>query len=97
VKDQAFNGLAGGLALDLGDGPREILQAGILSASSAGNLTLLEAAIEAFIDGRTYTLSAPEGTDYPNTRLERYERLGPRQVGTAWHQAYRLAYRQLVR
>ena len=97
VKDQAFNGLAGGLALDLGDGPREILQAGILSASSAGNLTLLEAAIEAFIDGRTYTLSTPEGTDYPNTRLERYERLGPRQVGTAWHQAYRLAYRQLVR
>jgi hypothetical protein len=97
VKDQAFNGLAGGLALDLGDGPREILQAGIVSASSAGNLALVEAAVEAFIDGRTYTLTAPDGTDYPNTRLERFERLGPRQAGTAWHQAYRLTYKQLVR
>jgi hypothetical protein len=97
VKDQAFNGLAGGLALDLGEGPREILQTGVLSASSADNLALVEAAVEAFIDGRTYTLSTPEGADYPNTRLERYERLGPRQVGAAWHQAYRLTYRQLVR
>ena len=97
MKDQAFNGLAGGLALDLGDGPREILQTGILAASSAGNLALVEAAIEAFIDGRTYTLGTPEGVDYPNTRLERYERLGPRQVGTAWHQAYHLTFRQLVR
>jgi len=97
VKDQAFNGLAGGLALDLGDGPREILQTGILSASSAGNLALAEAAIEAFVDGRTYTLTTPEGVDYPATRLERYERRGPRQVGTAWHQTYRLTYRQLLR
>lgn len=97
VKDQAFNGLAGGLTLDLGDGPREILQTGILSASSADKLALAEAAIEAFIDGRTYTLTTPEGADYPATRLERYERLGPRQVGTAWHQAYRLTYRQMVR
>ena len=97
VKDQAFNGLAGGLALDLGDGPREIRQTGVVSASSASGLAIAEAAIEAFIDGRTYTLGAPDGTDYPNTRLERFERLGPRQVGTAWHQAYRLTYRQLVR
>jgi hypothetical protein len=97
VSDRAFNGLAGGLALDLGDGPREILQTGIVSASSAGGLALAESAIEAFIDGRTYTLSTPDGTDYPNTRLERYERLGPRRAGTAWHQTYRLTYRQLVR
>jgi hypothetical protein len=97
MKDEAFNGLSGGLALDLGDGPREILQRGVLAAASADPLAILEAAIEAFIDGRAYTLTTPEGTDYPNCRLERYERLGPRQVGTSWHQAYRVTYRQLAR
>ncbi|MBE3070495.1 MAG: hypothetical protein IMZ66_09705 [Planctomycetes bacterium] len=97
VTDQPFNGLAGGLALDLGDGPREILQAGVLSAPSASALAILEAAIEAFIDGRAYTLTTPAGIDYPNCRLERFDRLGPPQVGTAWHQPYRATYRQLVR
>jgi hypothetical protein len=97
MKDQQFNGLAGGLALDLGDGPREISQAGVLSAASASALAINEAAIEAFIDGRTYTLVSPEGTSYPNCRLVEFARLGPPQVGTAWHQPYRITYRQLVR
>jgi len=97
VKDQAFNGLAGGLALDLGDGPREVRQAGVLSAASASALALVEVAIEAFIDGRPYTLATPEGADYPLCRLERFDRLGPPQVGTAWHQCYRITYRQVAR
>jgi hypothetical protein len=97
VKDFAFNGLAGGLVLDLGDGPREISQTGVLSAASASALAVIDAAIEAFIDGRPYTLTAPDGVDYPNCRLERFERLGPPQVGTQWHQAYRITYRQLAR
>jgi hypothetical protein len=97
VKDQAFNGLAGGLALDLGDGPREIRQAGVLTAPSATALAVIEAAIESFIDGRTYTLTTPEGTDLPLCRLEQFERRGPPQVGTAWHQPYRITYRQLAR
>jgi len=97
VQDQQFNGLAGGLALDLGDGPREIRQAGVLGASSGSALALVEAAIEAFVDGRAYTLTAPEGTDYPNCRLVEFARLGPPLVGTAWHQPYRITYRQLSR
>ena len=97
VKDQNFNGLSGGLVLDLGDGPREILQTGVLSAASATEIATAEAAIEAFIDGRAYTLTTPEGVDYPNSRLERYERLGPRRVGMSWHQSYRITYRQLAR
>jgi hypothetical protein len=97
VKDQPFNGLLGGLAVDLGEGPREIIQAGILSAASASALATAEAAVEAFIDGRAYTLTAPDGVDYPNCRMERFERLGPPQTGTQWHRAYRIAYRQLAR
>jgi hypothetical protein len=97
TKDQVFNGLVGGLVLDLGDGPREILQTGVLAASSAFNLAVLEAAIEAFIDGRAYTLIAPDGMGYPNCRVERFERLGPPQIGTKWHQPYRVTYRQLAR
>jgi hypothetical protein len=97
VVDQTFNGLASSLVLDLGDGPREILQTGVLSAASAEALAVLEAAIEAFVDGRTYTLTTPEGADYPHCRLERFERLGPPQVGVQWHQAYRITYRQLAR
>ena len=97
IRDQAFNGLGGGLALDLGDGPREIRQAGVLSAASAPALALLEAAIESFIDGRPYTLGTPTGTDYPLARVERFERLGPPQAGTAWHQPYRITYRQMAR
>ena len=97
VKDQVFNGLAGGLALDLGDGGRLIAQTGVLSAASAQALAVLEAAIEAFIDGRAYTLIAPDGTDYPHCRLERFERLGPPRVGSLWHQPYRITYRQLSR
>jgi len=96
VKDQAFNGLSGGLALDLGDGPREIRQAGVLSAASAMALAILEAAIEAFIDGRTYTLTTPDGVDYPNCRLERFDRRGPPRIGTEWHQPYEITYRQLA-
>jgi hypothetical protein len=97
IKDQVFNGLSGGLALDLGDGPREIVQTGVLSAASAEALATAEAAIEAFVDGRAYTLTTPAGVDYPNSRLERFDRLGPPQVGTQWHQAYRITYRQLAR
>jgi len=97
VKDQVFNGLAGGLALDLGDGPREIVQVGVLSASSAEALAVAEAAIEAFVDGRPYTLTTPEGVDYLNCRLERFERLGSPRVGARWHQPYRITYRQLTR
>jgi hypothetical protein len=97
VKDQTFNGLAGGLALDLGDGPREIVQVGVLSASSAEALAMTEAAIESFVDGRPYTLTTPSGVDYLNCRLERFERSGPPQVGTRWHQPYRITYRQLTR
>jgi hypothetical protein len=97
VKDQVFNGLAGGLTLDLGEGGREITQTGVLTGASASALAILEAAIEAFVDGRAYTLSAPDSTDYPNCRLERFERLGLPQVGTQWHQLYRITYRQLSR
>ncbi len=97
VKDEAFNGLAGGLALDLGDGPREILQTGVLSAASVSALVQLEQAVESFIDGRAYILTAPDGTDYPNCRMERFERLGPPLVGLKWHRRYRITYRQLVR
>jgi hypothetical protein len=97
LKDQSFNGLSGGLTLDLGHEPRDIVQRGILSADDAPGLALLEAAIEAFVDGRTYTLTAPDGTDYPNCRLDRFEQVGLPQVGLRWHQAYRLQYRQMAR
>jgi hypothetical protein len=97
VKDVAFNGLSGGLALDLGDGPREIVQRGVLSAPTPEGLALLEAAVEAFIDGRAYTVEAPEGTEYAACRLERFERLGAPLTGLALHRPYRLTYRQLAR
>ncbi|MBL7140767.1 MAG: hypothetical protein ISS74_07645 [Planctomycetes bacterium] len=97
VEDVAFNGLSGGLAVDLGEGPRTLRQTGVLSAATDWNLALLLAAIEAFIDGRTYTLTAPNGVDYPNCRVAALERLGPPQVGTAWHQPYRVTYQQLAR
>lgn len=97
VKDVAFNGLAGGLALDLGDGPREIVQRGVLSSATPEGLALLEAAVEAFIDGRAYTVEAPDGTAYPACRLERFERLGAPHAGLALHRPYRLTYRQLAR
>jgi hypothetical protein len=97
VADLAFNGLAGGLVLDLGEGPREIVQRGVLSASSDTGLATLEAAIESFIDGWAYPLTAPDGGEYPNCRLERFERIGSVLVGVKWHQPYRIAYRQMVR
>ncbi len=97
VADLAFNGLAGGLVLDLGEGPREIVQRGVLSASSDTGLATLEAAIESFIDGRVYPLTTPDGAEYPNCRLERFERVGPVLVGVRWHQPYRITYRQMVR
>ena len=97
VADQAFNGLAGGLVIDLGEGPRDIVQSGVLSTSSGTGLATLGAAIESFIDGHVYPLTAPDGTEYPNCRLERFERLGPLLVGVKWHQPYRITYRQLAR
>jgi len=97
VEDVAFNGLSGGLVVDLGDGPRTLRQTGVLSAATDWNLALLLAAVEAFIDGRTYTLTAPDGTDYPNCRVQALERLGPPWVGTLWHQPYRVTYQQLAR
>jgi hypothetical protein len=97
VKDQAFNGLAGGLSLDLGDGGREIVQTGVLAAASAQALAVAEAAVEAFIDGRSYTLIGPDGTEYPHCRLEQFERLSPPWVASRWQQPYRITYRQLSR
>jgi hypothetical protein len=97
VKDQAFNGLGGGVTLDLGDGGRELVQTGVLSGATAQALAILEAAVESFIDGRAYTLVGPDGEDYPHCRLERFERLGPPLAGARWHQLYRITYRQLLR
>ena len=57
----------------------------------------LDANMESFIDGRAYILTAPDGTDYTNCRMERFERLGPPLVGLNWHRQYRITYRQLVR
>jgi hypothetical protein len=97
VVDHAFNGLTGGLTLDLGDGPRDIVQRGVLSANTAEGLAILQAAIEAFIDGRAYTLTAPDGTDYRNCRMERFEPAGPALAGAKRQQPYRITYRQLAR
>jgi len=97
VEPIAFNGLAGGLTLDLGDGPRTLHQRGILSADTEAGLGLLLAACEAFIDARTYTLTAPDGTDYVHCRMTAVDRLGPPWAGTRWHQAYRITYEQLAR
>lgn len=97
VADVAFNGLAGGLTLDLGEGFRTIRQRGVLSADTEAGLALLLAACEAFIDARTYTLTAPDGTDYPRCRVTAVERLGPPQDGTRWHLPYRITYEQLAR
>jgi hypothetical protein len=97
VRDYAFNGLAGGLALDLGDGPRSVEQIGVLSAPSATALAVAEAAIEVFVDGRCYTLTSPDGIDYPNCRLERFQRLGTPLLGAHWHQPYRITYQQMAR
>jgi hypothetical protein len=97
VTDVVFNGLSGGLTLDLGEDGREIVQTGVLSGSSAQALAILEAAIEAFIDGRPYTLIAPDGAEYPHCRVQRFDRLGPPCVAAGWHQVYRLTYRQLSR
>jgi len=97
VADVAFNGLAGGLAIDLGEGPREIIQRGVLSASTDVGLAVLEAAVESFVDGRTYSLATPDGDEQPHCRLERFERVGPVRVGTKWHQPYRITYRQMAR
>ena len=97
VEDVAFNGLAGGLTLDLGEGPRTLRQRGILSAETEAGLALLLAACDAFVDARTYTLTAPDGTDYPHCRVTAVERLGPPQAGTRWHLPYRITYEQLAR
>jgi len=97
VEDLPFNGLAAGLTLDLGEGPREVDQRGVLSADTESGLALLVAACEAFVDARTYILTAPDGTDYPACRMKAVERLGPPQVGTRWHLSYRITYEQLAR
>jgi len=97
VEDITFNGLAAGLTLDLGEGPRTIRQHGLLSADTEGGLALLSAACEAFVDGRNYTLTAPDGTEYAHCRMAAFERLGPAQVGTRWHLPYSVTYEQLAR
>ncbi|MFO8014798.1 MAG: hypothetical protein R6X20_16000 [Phycisphaerae bacterium] len=97
VEDVAFNGLAGGLTLDLGEGPRTLRQRGVLSADTEAGLALLLAACEAFIDGRTYTLTAPDGTAHLNCRVTAVERLGPPEAGTRWHLPYQVTYEQLAR
>jgi hypothetical protein len=97
VEDVAFNGLVGGLTLDLGEGPRTIRQHGILSADTEPGLALLLAACAAFIDGRTYTLTTPDGTAHPHCRVTAVDRLGPPEAGTRWHLPYRITYEQLAR
>ncbi|MEA3368479.1 MAG: hypothetical protein U9R68_10245 [Planctomycetota bacterium] len=97
VADVTFNGLAAGLTLDLGEGPRAIRQRGVLSADTDAGLALLVAACEAFIDGRTYILTAPDGTDYAHCRTTAFERIGPPRVGARWHLPYAITYEQLAR
>lgn len=70
---------------------------GVLSADTADGLAILQAAAEAFIDSRAYTLTAPDGTDYRNCRVERFDRIGSVRLGLKHHQAYRITYRQLAR
>jgi len=97
TQDVTFNGLAGGLTLDLGEGPRPIHQWGVLSADTEAGLALLAAACAAFVDGRTYRLTAPDGTDYPSCRMKAVQPLGPLVTGTRRHLRYHIVYEQLAR
>jgi len=97
VQDVTFNGLAAGLTLDLGKGPRPIHQRGVLSADTEAGLALLGAACAAFVDGRAYLLAAPDGTDYPACRVKAIEPLGPPMAGARRHQRYHIVYEQLAR
>ena len=97
VVDETFCGLSGTLTVDLGEGPRAIRQHGVLSAASASGLAAAAAAIESYVDGQPYTLVAPDGATFEACRMEAFERVGPPEVGTAWHQAYAITYRQLAR
>ncbi len=97
VDEVRFGGLDGGLLVDLGEAARPLVQTGVLSASTEAGLAVLEAAIEAFIDGRLYTLTAPGGAVYANVRVEAFERLGPPRAGLDRHRPYRVVYRQFGR
>lgn len=95
--DRVFNGLTGTLALDLGEGHRQICQEGRLIAATVAGLGMLEAQIEARIDGLLGTLVDPDGVQYDNCRMESFERNGPIVRGSFYHRTYTIRYLQLAR
>jgi hypothetical protein len=88
-------GLDGVASIDLGRRTRQIRQTGVLRAASRSALLARVSAIVTFIDGRTHTLTAPDGQTYGNLRMDAFTQIGECAGGAGTSIRYEIVYTQL--
>ncbi len=95
LQRRSVPGLDGERVLDAGRRSRTLRQSGRLQASDAATLRTRMDAVEAFLDGRTHTLTDEHGAAYPRVLVEQVEWTTPVQLGRGAWCEYRITYRQL--
>lgn len=93
--ERAVAGLDGMLSIDIGLRSRQIRQTGLLRAPSRAAMTGRLQAIEAFLDGRTHTLVAPDGQVYDNLRMDAFRKACESVAGPGVTVEYEIVYTQL--
>lgn len=92
---RSVSGLDGALSIDLGQQPRKIRQRGVLHAISNTAMHARLDAIDAFIDGRTHILVTTDGQEYPNVRMDAFNRDAMEVTGPGVAVQYEIVYTQL--
>jgi hypothetical protein len=93
--ERTIAGLNGTLSIDLGERPRQIRQRGVLRAISRAAMQARLDAVTSFIDGRTHTLTTPDGRVYSNLRMDTFRPIDERTGGPGAVVEYEIVYTQL--
>jgi hypothetical protein len=75
---------------------RSIIQRGTLRADTPETLTMLRQAIEAKVDGQSYTLLDAHGRSWTNVVMLQFEPSPVERLGPRWKLDYRIEYLQLT-
>ena len=93
--EKAMPGLDGVLSIDLGRRSRRIKQTGVLRAGSRAQMNEMMAAISAYMDGDTHTLTTDSRGTYENLRLDVFKAGNERTSGVGVTVDYEIIYAQL--
>jgi len=93
--ERSVAGLDGVVSIDMGQRDRKLVQKGTIGGLNAEQLQQQRAEIESFIDGTCRTLSANDGREFANVRMDSFKAKSFSASSTEAVMEYEIEHRQL--